>query len=105
VAYRLEDPAGKSAVYSGDTGFCEEVVQLARGANLLILEASFPDGQEVEGHLTPSQAGRMASLATVERLVLTHFYPECLATDIAAQCRKTYGGPLTLATDFLRIRV
>jgi ribonuclease BN (tRNA processing enzyme) len=92
-------------VYSGDTEPCDEVVRLARGANLLILEASFPDSQEIKGHLTPSQAGRIASLAGVERLILTHFYPECLATDIAAQCRKTYGGLLTLATDFLRIRL
>ena len=105
IAYRVEDPAGKSVVYSGDTGFCGEIIQLARGANLLILEASFPDSQEVEGHMTPSQAGRVASLACVERLVLTHFYPECLATDVAAQCRNTYKGQLTLASDLLRIRV
>lgn len=105
VGYRVEGPAGKSMVYSGDTGICDEIIELAGGADLLILEASFPQGQAVEGHLTPSQAGRVASLARVKHLVLTHFYPECLATDIAAQCRQTYGGPLTLANDCLRIPV
>ncbi len=105
IAYRIDDRSGKSVVYSGDTGFCNEIVDLAMGADLLILECSFPDGKEVEGHLTPSQAGRIASLAGAKRLLLTHFYPECLATDIAAQCRRTYEGELILGSDLLRIRV
>jgi ribonuclease BN (tRNA processing enzyme) len=92
-------------VYSGDTGFCDAVVELAQGADLLILESSFPDGEACDGHLTPSLAGRMATLAGVERLVLIHFYPECLRTDITAQCRRTYGGELILGEDLLLLRV
>ena len=103
IAYRVDDTSGKSLVYSGDTGFCNEIVDLAKGADLLILECSFPDGQEVEGHLTPSQAGRIASLAGAKRLLLTHFYPECLATDIAGQCRKSYEGELILGNDLLHM--
>jgi len=105
IAYRVESPSGKSFVYSGDTGFCPEIVDLARGSDLLILECSFPDGEEVEGHLTPSLAGRIASLAGVKRLVLIHFYPEVLATDIAKQCRRTYAGDLILGKDFLHLHV
>lgn len=106
LAYRVEDQKGRAMVYSGDTGFSEEVVDLARGADLLILESSFPDGEEgYEGHLTPSLAGRMATMSRVERLILVHFYPECLRTDIAAHCRKTYSGELTLGEDLLMIRV
>ena len=105
LAYRVETPDGKSIVYSGDTGFCDEVVDLAQGADLLILESSFPDGHEVEGHLTPSQAGLIASRANVSQLLLTHFYPECLATDIKAQCRKTYAGKLILGSDLMKISI
>jgi ribonuclease BN (tRNA processing enzyme) len=105
IAYRVNDTSGKSMAYSGDTGFCIEMVELAKGVDLLILECSFPDGQEKEGHLTPSQAGRIASLAGAKRLLLTHFYPECLATDIAAQCRKTYTGELILGSDLLHISI
>ena len=71
----------------------------------MILESSFPDGQEMEGHLTPSQAGEIASMAGAKHLVLTHFYPEILDTDIERQCRKTYQGKLTLAKDLMEIRV
>jgi ribonuclease BN (tRNA processing enzyme) len=104
IAYRVEAGPG-SVVYSGDTGFCDDIIDLAKGADLLILESSFPDGKEVEGHLTPSQAGRLAHLAGVPRLLLIHFYPECLKTDIAAQCRKSYGGELTVGSDLLHIDI
>lgn len=105
LAYRLEDDTGKAVVVSGDTAYSESVIELAKGAHILVLEAALPDHQPMDGHLTPSQAGRMASLAKVKRLVLTHFYPECLRTDIAAQCRNTWPGELTLGEDLLRIRV
>ena len=105
LAYRVTARNGKSIVYSGDTGFCREMVGIASGADLLVLEASFPDGREVEGHLTPSKAGRIAAEAGVHRLLLTHFYPECLATDIRAQCRRTFTGELVLAADLLRLNV
>jgi ribonuclease BN (tRNA processing enzyme) len=105
LAYRVETPDGKSIVYSGDTGFCDDIVNLARGADLLVLESSFPDGHEVEGHLTPSQAGLIAGRANVSELLLIHFYPECLATDIEAQCRRTYKGKLILGSDLLKISI
>lgn len=105
LAYRLENADGKAVVISGDTGYSESIIRVAKGADLLILEAAMPDNQPVEGHLTPSAAGRMAHLAGVKRLVLTHFYPECLRTDIASCCRQTWHGELTLAEDLLRIRI
>ncbi len=105
IGLRIEDNLGRSIVYSGDTGYCEELIALARGADLLILESSFPDGQGIEGHLTPSQAGDIATRSEVKKLVLTHFYPECLKTDIEKQCRKTYHGELILAADLMSLSV
>lgn len=105
LAYRFETKAGKSIVYSGDTGFCDDIVDLAQEADLLVLECSFPDDQAVEGHLTPSLAGQIATMANVKRLLLTHFYPECLETDIESQCRKTFQGELILGSDLLSIQI
>jgi len=105
LAYRVENEAGKSFVYSGDTDLCDEIVELAKDSDLLILECSFPDGKEMEGHLTPSRAGQIASLAKTNKLMLIHFYPEVLTTDIARDCRKTYAGELVLGRDLLHINV
>lgn len=103
LAYRIEGARGQTLVYSGDTAFCDEIVSLAKDCDLLILECSFPDHQPVEGHMTPSDAGRVATLAGAKKLLLLHFYPEVLATDIASSCREIYKGELILARDLLHI--
>jgi len=105
IGLRIEDNSGRVIVYSGDTGYCEEIVDLARGADLLILESSFPDEGEVQGHLTPSKAGEIATRSEVKKLLLTHFYPECLRSDINGQCRNTYQGDLILAVDLMSLTV
>ena len=105
LGFRIEDNSGKSITYSGDTGYCEGIVELARDADLLILECSFPDEEAIAGHLTPSEAGDIATRAGAKKLLLTHFYPKILTTDIEAQCRKTYQGDLVLATDLMTLSV
>ena len=105
VGYRVTSRQGASVVYTGDTDYSEAVIELARDADLLITEASMPDEMKVEGHLTPSLAGRIATEANVRRLVLTHMYPVCDQVDIEAQCRKTWEGPLIVAEDLLKIQV
>lgn len=104
LAVRIEY-GGKSVVYSGDTGFCPELVALARKADLLICESALPDEAPVQGHMTPSLAGRVAAEAEVAALILTHIYPETDAVDIVAQCRKTYGGELQVARDLMEVVV
>lgn len=105
IGYRITSREGRSAVYTGDTDYSEAVVSLVRGADLLITECSTPEGMKAEGHLTPALAGRIAAEARVGRLVLTHLYPECDNVDIAAQCRATWKGPLTIAEDLMEFQI
>ena len=68
--------SGRRVVYSGDTGSCESLLELAVGADLLIHEATFADSLSEKasqlGHSTPSQAAEVAVRAKALRLVLTH---------------------------------
>jgi ribonuclease BN (tRNA processing enzyme) len=105
LAYRIELLSGKSFAYSGDTGFCPEIIELARGAELLVLECAFPEGQGAEGHLTPSEAGQIGTLAKVGRLLLLHFYPETLKTNVVGECRRTFQGELILGSDLLHLSI
>ena len=100
LAYRLRDKQGRSIVVSGDTDYCQELVDLARGADLLVLECSHPDALKVEGHLSPRYAGRVAREAECDKLVLTHFYPPCDSADILGECRREFSGEIFLAEDF-----
>jgi ribonuclease BN (tRNA processing enzyme) len=105
LAYRIETPGGRTLVYSGDTGPSEALIELAKGCDLLILECSFPKEQEAHNHLSPEQAGEVAAAADPGKLLLLHFYPEVLAVDIPARCRRAYRGPLVLARDLMTVRV
>ena len=105
LAYRVTSSSGRSFVYTGDTGYSPGLGDFAKDCDLLITEASFPEGQEMEGHLTPAQAGTIAARARAAKLVLVHFYPEVLRTDIVSQCRKTFDGPIILGRDRLHLRV
>ena len=103
VSYRIEYN-NKSIVYSGDTDYSNEIIKISKNADTLILECSFPDNKKVEGHLTPSLCGKIATKANVKKLVLTHFYPEADKVDIKKQCNKEYNGNIILAKDFMKIR-
>ena len=104
LAWRIEDEKGRSVVVSGDTDYCGEIVELARGADILVLECAMPEGHKVEGHLVPSEAGRIASEAGVGCLVLTHFYPECDLHDMEGPVREHYDGRFILARDLEHVR-
>lgn len=38
---RITDAAGVTLVYSGDTGYCDQVIELAHGADVFLCEASW----------------------------------------------------------------
>lgn len=103
LGYRITGSDGRVVVYSGDTDVCENLVTLAKDADVLICESALPDDLKVPGHLSPSLAGEMAASANVKTLILTHFYPECDYADIRNECRKTFGGELMLAEDLMQI--
>jgi ribonuclease BN (tRNA processing enzyme) len=65
---------GRTLVYTGDTGPSQAVVELARGADVLLAEAAHPDQPGLPDglHLTGRQAGEHALAAGVGRLLVTH---------------------------------
>jgi len=101
LGYRIEDSMGRSIAYSGDTGLCDSLVDLGREADLFVLECSFPEGQGMDNHLTPSEAGAVADRAKARKLILTHFYPQCEGADIIGPCASRFHGPIVTAEDFM----
>lgn len=84
----ITGPGGERVVYAGDMGPSEMVVDLARGADLLILEATLENGafdDARRGHLDTGEAIDHVRRAGVPKGLLVHYHSERRAV-IAAQC-------------------
>jgi hypothetical protein len=72
-------PDGARIAISGDTGPSDVFVEAARGADVVVAEATLADSQFDDprrGHLTAEEAIDMADRAGVARVVLVHFRAE-----------------------------
>ena len=99
-AIRVEH-GNKALVYSGDTGPNDALIELARGADLLLCEAALRDddpNNPPDLHLTPADAGEHAKRAGVKRLVITHVPPWFNRETQAIGARRTYPGDVQAAT-------
>ena len=96
---------GTTVVFAADTRPCPEVVESARHAELLIHEAHGPlaeaEAAHALGHSTAVEAGKVASAAGVDRLILTHFREERFADPeaLASEARTAFAGPVEAAHD------
>jgi ribonuclease BN (tRNA processing enzyme) len=120
-AYRF-DTADRSIVISGDTNYSENVMKLARGADVLVHEVLYrpfwerpdaPQTPEVRRHIIASHTdaadlGRLAAEAGVKTLVLSHFVPSEPTGAVAdeawlAAARKHFKGEVILGRDLLEL--
>ena len=105
---------GVSVVYCTDTVFCEAAVELARGADLLIHEATFAHGEAEMAfqrqHSTSTMAAQTAAEAGVRQLALTHLSPRyapgnaITADDLLAEAQAIFPNTV-LAKDFMTLEV
>lgn len=100
---------GKSITYSADTAPDERVVDLARGTDLFLCEATLlaGEGEEggVRGHSSGAEAARMAADAGARRLVLTHYSQDATHADLDGSASAIYKGEILVADDHRVIRV
>jgi ribonuclease Z len=100
------DAAGSGAfIYSSDTRPSEAVVRLARGADLLVHEATFAERDRPAGgpspHSSAAEAGQVAARAGVRRLILTHVgapYHDDV-TALATEARAHFAGEVEVAEE------
>lgn len=119
LAFRIESRSG-SVVISGDTAYHEALAEFARGADLLIHDATLapalpgasgPGVRDVsrarlaKGHTTPEEAAQIAALAGVRCLVLTHLLPMTDSGAAVISCRSHFGGVVIAAEDLMQIKL
>ena len=95
------DAGDRSLVYSSDTRPCPAVAALARGASVLVHEATFAEPDPTQWHSTARDAGEMARQAGVGRLLLAHVgysHHGRLAAHVA-DARAAFGGPVAVVDE------
>ena len=100
-AYGLRvESGGRVLAYSGDSGPCPALTELAHDADLFLCEADIDahrDGEQV--HLTPEGAGNAARRAGARRLVVTHVGPTLTPEAATLRAATTFGGPTVTARE------
>lgn len=119
-AFRF-DTAERSIVISGDTAYCPELADFAKGAEILVHEVLYlpgienlirrlPNARRLREHLLASHTGtedvgRIAARAGVKTLVLTHFVPgdDPSITDVqwTEGIRKHFKGQIIVGKDLM----
>jgi ribonuclease BN (tRNA processing enzyme) len=92
---------GGRITYGADCSPNENLVEFARGSDLLIVEATLPRPERtgVRGHLTPEEAGEHAKKAGVKRVLLTHVSDELDALWVKKCARRSFAGPIDVARE------
>jgi ribonuclease BN (tRNA processing enzyme) len=104
LAVRIDTPDA-SLCYTGDTGYSEELAEFFRGADLLICECSFRERREDVPHLSIRDAARIASLAGVSRLLVTHFYFDVDDAALKTELQRDYSGDVLIGKDGMCIEI
>lgn len=94
---RITAPSGAVLTYSGDTGMCDAIVDLAQGADVFLCEASWTHapGERPEAlHLSGTEAGQIAKQAGVGELLLTHIPPWTSREDVITEAKAVFDGPV-----------
>jgi ribonuclease BN (tRNA processing enzyme) len=104
-AIGITAPSGKRLVYGADCRRGPELEGAARGAEVLLAEATLPhpDPDSVpladRGHMSAGEAAAVADAAGVGTLVLTHISDQLDHDAAVAAARERFSGPIEIATE------
>jgi len=96
IGVKIEED--KSIVFSGDTDYTQNLIKLARGTDLLIVECSFPE-KKANGHLNLAMVQKVVDQAKPRRVILSHLYPDWDSYNGVLQA------PLLLGEDGMEIEI
>jgi ribonuclease Z len=100
----LGDPVqGTRLVHVGDVGQTSNLIEECRGADLLVIEATYLDEEagmaKQYSHLTARQAAGLAQQAGVRQLALTHISRRYREKDVLAEAQSVFPNTI-IARDF-----
>jgi ribonuclease BN (tRNA processing enzyme) len=124
LAYRFDSAAGSIAI-SGDTRYSKNLIDLAKGVDVLVHEVMLEEGVDrlvssvrnasnlkrsiLAHHTLADDVGRVAAAAGVKKLVLSHFVPaedgQLTEEDWIEPVRRHFEGPVVAGRDLMSVEV
>lgn len=105
-SYAMRVSGESDLVFSSDCEMNEPLVELAHGADVLVVEASAGgEGKVMPGHMDARQAAEVGAKAGVKTLVLAHLWPTFSWQKALAAAQEVFDGPVHEALDDLVIDV
>ena len=100
-AVEFTAPTGARLVFGADHAPNDAIVDFAREADLLLIEATLPRPERdgMRGHITPAEAGEHARRANVRQAVLVHISDELDRAWAESCASEAFGGPVKVAAE------
>jgi ribonuclease BN (tRNA processing enzyme) len=102
-AMRVSIPGVPDFFFTGDSGPTSNLAIPARGCGVLVCESGTLEGEI--GHMTPVQAGQLATDAGVSTMVLTHLWEEFGFETYRERAASTFSGELLIAKPGLTVEL
>lgn len=103
IGFRIEN-CGKTLMFSGDSEYCDTLVELGKEADLMILECS-TTRQKTDGQLCPEECAKIAKQANAKTLMLSHLYPDTESLDFEKIIFPLFSGKIMKANDLLKVEI
>lgn len=89
-------------VYSSDTKLCDNIIELAKNADLLICECGLLERDKSDNifHLTAKEVGEIATISNTQNLLITHIWPGYKANDLLEEVKTQYKGQVNVAEEY-----
>lgn len=105
MGFRIESGDGVLA-YTGDSGPCDAIVEMSRGADILMAEATYQNHNSLMPfHMSAEQVGEHAAAADVPRVILTHLVPGLDPEISRKEAAAVFGGVTDVAFSGMTVEI
>lgn len=80
--FRIVTRDNKIISYTGDTEYCDKIIELVMDSNLSIIECSCNNDEKVTGHMSPKDIITILEKVKCEKVILSHLYPTVDTLDL-----------------------
>lgn len=104
IGYKIFS-GNKKLVYTGDTGYFEELSEISDKVDLLVIECALPDKERMKIHLSPGDIIKIFKNSIPKKVLLTHLYSSMENIDLISLINNKNETEFIIANDLMEIEL